>query len=159
MPACSVRAYTPEGSRIIRDYLTSNYDIEVTGCCKVNYKNFSKEDKIIYLCNSCAAHTEESTPSSMISLWELLDNDDNFDFPDYGGRKMAIQDCWRANDRKSQLLAIRSLLKKMNIEVEELDENFEKTRFCGISALKELPTINVKLAPKRFSEDAKGLFR
>ncbi|MFA5527703.1 MAG: hypothetical protein WC996_03735 [Peptostreptococcales bacterium] len=158
LPSCKVKAYTPEGSRIIKDYLETNYDIEVTGCCKINYKSFTGKDRIVYLCNSCAAHTEESTPSNMISLWELIDQDDNFDFPDYSGRKMAIQDCWRSYDRKSQQVAIRSLLEKMNIEVEEMDENFEKTRFCGISTLKDLPIISGKLAPRRFTEDAEGLF-
>lgn len=158
LPACSVKLHTPEGSRIIKDYLTTNYDIEVTGCCKINYKNLTEDDKIVYLCNSCAAHIEESTPSSMISLWEMIDKDDNFDFPDYGGRKMAIQDCWRSYDRRSQQVAIRSLLEKMNIEVEEMDENFERTRFCGVSALRDLPVINGELAPKRFIEDAGGLF-
>ena len=49
-------------------------------------------------------------------------------------------------------------LNKMNVEIVELDENFEKTNFCGFSLYQPQPPRNAKLAPKRFVENAKGFF-
>ena len=49
-------------------------------------------------------------------------------------------------------------LNKMNVEIVELEENFEKTNFCGFSLYQPQPPRNAKLAPKRFVENAKGFF-
>ena len=46
----------------------------------------------------------------------------------------------------------------MNVEIVELEENFEKTNFCGFSLYQPQPPRNAKLAPKRFVENAKGFF-
>ena len=47
----------------------------------------------------------------------------------------------------------------MNIECVEQEENRENTRFCGISLYQPQPPRNPKLAPKRFLENAVGLFK
>ena len=54
--------------------------------------------------------------------------------------------------------AVREILRRMNIEIVEIDENFARTKFCGYSLYQPQPSRNPKLAPKRFLEDAKGLF-
>ncbi|MFQ9411935.1 MAG: hypothetical protein ACLR1T_14110 [Evtepia gabavorous] len=46
---------------------------------------------------------------------------------------MTIQDCWLAVEKRHVQDAIRSLMRKMNIDVVELAENHEKTRFCGMN--------------------------
>ena len=54
--------------------------------------------------------------------------------------------------------AVRELLKRMNIEVVELEEAREETDFCGTSLYSPAPTRNLRLAPKRFVENAAGKF-
>ena len=54
---------------------------------------------------------------------------------------------------------MRELLRRMNIEIVEIPENHEHTKFCGISLYQPQPARNPKLAPKRFLEGAKGLFQ
>ena len=54
---------------------------------------------------------------------------------------------------------MRELLRRMNIEIVELAEKHEQTKFCGYSLYQPQPTRNPKLAPKRFLEGAKGLFQ
>ncbi len=71
---------------------------------------------------------------------------------------MTVQDCWRSYDNFSEQKAVRSLLKKMNIDIVEQEENYEKTKFCGISLYKPAPGRNLKLAPRRFVENADGKF-
>lgn len=35
------------------------------------------------------------------SLWEVIDQDDAFAFPDYRGMRVTLQDCWRTRDRRA----------------------------------------------------------
>ena len=53
---------------------------------------------------------------------------------------------------------MRSLLRKMNINFVEIDENREKTDFCGVSLYRSQPPRNPKLAPKHYAEGAVGKF-
>lgn len=160
LPSCKFTVYSPKASEIIKKYLSDNYDMQIAGCCRPNHKNFTSDDTIVYICNTCAAFCrEDSSAKKVVSVWELLGNDENFPFPDYGHRKMAIQDCWRGYDNKPQQKAIRRILQKMNIEIEELADNFDKTRFCGTTLYETLPEQNGNFAPKRFVENAKGLFQ
>ena len=71
---------------------------------------------------------------------------------------MAVQDCWRSKEKLSEQLAVRSIMRKMNIEIIELCQSFEKTDFCGVSLYRPAPPRNLKLAPKRFVENAAGKF-
>lgn len=159
LPSCKFTIYSPESSKRIKEYLIANHDIQVWGCCRPNHKKLTNEDTVVYICNSCAAFSrEDSDAEKVISLWELLADDENFPFPDYGHRRLAIQDCWRSYDNGPQQRAIRKILQKMNIDIEELDENFDKTRFCGTTLYEPLPKQNGEFAPKRFIEDADGFF-
>ncbi|MFR4757064.1 MAG: hypothetical protein ACLT9P_02300 [Evtepia gabavorous] len=55
--------------------------------------------------------------------------------------------------------AIRSLMRKMNIDVVELAENHEKTRFCGMNLVAPCNPSNAKLAPKRYVEEGGHMFQ
>jgi Fe-S oxidoreductase len=52
-------------------------------------------------------------------------------FPDYKGARYVLSDCWRDREHPEIHEAVRSLLKKMNIEVTELKRNRENADFCG----------------------------
>lgn len=73
---------------------------------------------------------------------------------------MGIQDCGRAYDRPAVQDAIRSLMCKMDIEVVELPDAREKSRFCGPAFLKAVPKQDASFAPWRYVEDAaeRGIF-
>ena len=74
------------------------------------------------MCNNCAAIIEENTDASIDFLWQIIDRD-----PDYHGEEMTIQDCWVAFEKRHVQDAVRSLMRKMNIKIVELQENYEKT--------------------------------
>lgn len=160
LPSCKFTAYSPGSSKRIKKYLSENYDMQITGCCRTNHKKFTSDDTVVYICNTCAAFCrEDSAAKKVISVWELLENDKNFPFPDCGHRKMTIQDCWRVYDNEPQQKAIRRILQKMNIDIEESDDNFDRTRFCGTTLYESLPEQNGEFAPKRFIKNAEGLFQ
>ena len=70
-----------------------------------------------------------------------------------------MQDCWRQKENRAEQNAVREILRRMNFEIVELEENFERTKFCGYSLYQPQPARNPKLAPKRFLENAVGLFQ
>lgn len=159
LPSCKFTAYSPEASKRIKAYLTEHYEVQIGGCCRPGHKKLTADDTVIYICNTCAAFCQEDSPAEkIISIWELLDNDEQFSFPDYGQPKMAVQDCWRVYDNEAQKRAVRRILEKMNIVVEELDESFSKTRFCGTSLYEALPKQNGEFAPNRFIKHAEDCF-
>lgn len=159
-PSCKVKLAYPEASEKLGDYIKEKFNAEITGCCRANHTNLTPNDTALVVCNNCAAILEESSESKNIKfIYELIDKDETFEFPDYHGETMAIQDCWIAFEKKHLQNTIRSLLAKMNINYVELEENFEKTRFCGTNLLSTCNPSNAKLAPKRYVENGAHMFR
>jgi len=81
------------------------------------------------LCHNCNNIIGEMHPGVQVhSLWELIDSDSAFSFPNFHGLRAYVQDCWRSRDRIDEQNAVRSLLTKMNINVMVLSESLSRTR-------------------------------
>ena len=181
--SCVFTSQFPELSMKIQKYVRDRFGHEIVRCCVPKYKirefeekmpegtprdcwhdlpdsgQSTKGDQVYSLCHNCNNILEEMHPEVQVhSLWELLDSDDAFPLSDYHGMKMTVQDCWRSKDRKEEQDAVRSLLKKMNIEIVELGKNRDLTDFCGASLYRAQPPRNPKLAPKHYVEGAAGKF-
>ena len=159
-PSCKNKISYPCASEKLLEYLTASYGVEtVAGCCRNDHKKLSPEDTAVIVCNSCFAFCEESSSAGeIISVWEIIDSDSKFPFPNYNEEKITVQDCWRATGRNKIHDAVRSLLKKMNIEPVELNENRNKSIFCGMTTFMQLPVHSAELAPRRYGTDAVGIF-
>ncbi len=157
-PSCKFTAFSPKTSKLISEYLEKRFNMTIQGCCRPTHKTMSSDDTAVCVCNTCAAICSEDSHANVLSLWEVLQNDTEFPFPDYRNEKMTIQDCWRCYDRRSEQDAVRNILHKMNVSIVELEENFEKTTFCGMSTHQSLVPENGMFAPKRFIENAQGMF-
>lgn len=180
--SCVFTRENPLLSVKIQDYLKNRFDMDIIRCCVPKYKleeftcempewlrdrwrntpdfkEFGQDNTMIYVCHNCAAIFEETMPEvPRMSLWEFILKDSEFKFPDYGHKKMTIQDCWRSFDNRREQEAVRELLQKMNVDIVEQEQNYEKTQFCGTSLYAPSPKRNLKLAPKRFVENSKGKF-
>lgn len=180
--SCVFTKNYPELSMRIQKYLKERFNMQIIRCCVPNYKikefedsmpdwmrpqwknipsykEFSKENTMVYVCHNCSAIFQETQPQvKLLSLWELILADAEFPFPNYHHEKMTVQDCWRSYDNRKEQEAVRSLLMKMNIDAVELEDNFEKTQFCGISLYQPSPKRNLILAPERFVKNAEGKF-
>jgi len=157
-PSCKFTAFSPITSKRITEYLIKRFDMTIQGCCRPTHQLMTGDDTAVCVCNTCAAICTEDSTAQVISLWEILQDDDEFPFPDLHQETMALQDCWRCYDRRAEQDAVRSILRKMNVDIAPLDENYEKTRFCGMSLHQPLVPANAVFAPKRFVEDADGMF-
>lgn len=155
----------PELSLRIQNYLKQRFGIGIIRCCADKYKvkqfeevmapsvceqwkatphyiPFEPDTTMVSICHNCTAVFQEShSEIRVLSLWEfILQMDADFCYPDYGGERMTIQDCWRQYDNRSEQDAVRELMRRMNIEVVEMAENREQTRFCGtISSFSAVP--------------------
>lgn len=158
-PSCKFTAYLPELSEKIKTYVASK-DIEIAGCCQPTLNNVREDDTAIYICNSCYAFFKESSKTNnLLSIWEVIVSDKTFSYPDYQGKVVTIQDCWRSYDNLNQQKAIRQLLENMNVKLVELEENYSKTKFCGFSIHTAMNDRLRNLAPdlyiKKANEDGR----
>lgn len=155
-PGCKVKARYPEASAwLAEQVLERGYADELVGCCRVDHQKLTPDDTAVCICNNCMAMIDEAADNGALeNIWVLIDDDADFPLPDYTGRRMGIQDCGRAYDRTDVQDAVRSLMRKMGIEVVELADVREKSRFCGASLLKGVPKQEATFAPKRYVEDA-----
>ncbi len=183
MASCVFTEEYPELSRKIQAYVERVFALPIIRCCAANYKveefekrmpewyreewrgithykKFPANSTMVSLCHNCAAIFEEQHPEiERQALWELILEDENFKYPNYRGEKMTVQDCWRQKENRAEQNAVREILRRMNIEIVELPENYERTKFCGYSLYQPQPLRNAKLAPKRFLYGAEGLFQ
>lgn len=141
------------------------YEEKVLPPCREDWKNlthstdFQPGDTVYYICHNCANILEESKPGVEVkSIWELILTDDSFPYPDYGGREITVQDCWRSRERLTEQKAVRELLRRMNFRLVELEENFDKTDYCGSSLYRPQEPRNPRLAPIHYDLEAKGKF-
>lgn len=158
-PSCKVGCTYSESSKKLNEYIKNKFNVSPIGCCKENYNKLTNEDIALVACNNCAAILEESSSAKdIIFVWEIIDKDPDFRFPDYNGVKMTVQDCWASVEKRHLQETIRSLMKKMNIEIEEISENFDKTKFHGTNLMAPCPKPNAQLAPKRYVEHGSHMF-
>ena len=62
-------------------------------------------------------------------------------------RRVNLQDCWRDRAHSEIHGAVRSLLRKMRVEVVELERNREKADFCGsLHAEPKSPVLRAQVA-------------
>lgn len=181
--SCLFTARYPDVSLAIQNYIRSRGDIRMVRCCIPNFKATSSENRImaggarsswlelpysadlkpgdtVYsLCHNCTNIVDEQNEGvHALSLWELVDGDPAFIYPDYSGLRVTLQDCWRTRDRRGEQEAVRSILRKMNIEFLEAREHHESTDFCGSTLYREQRVQNALYAPKHYVEQAAGKF-
>ena len=125
-----------------------------------HFEKFPAGSTMISICHNCSAIFEERHPEFFReSIWEFILADKNFPYPNHHGEEITIQDCWRSKENSAEQEAVREILRRMNFKIVELEENHERTKFCGVSLYQPQPPRNPKLAPRRFLHGAQGLFQ
>ncbi len=134
-PGCALMLYKPDLARKVHQYLVKEIgDMPFHNVCCKNEPGLTELTEIINICPGCDKRFRTLYPASTtISLWEIIDSDRYFPFPDYGGRRMTIQDACPTRDQERIHRAIRSLLKKMNIIITEPLKTGSRSVCCGDS--------------------------
>lgn len=149
--SCKIDAALPKENAKLIEYLEKRWQIPTVGCCR-QPEQLCMEGPAVVICHTCASIMEESSQASEVQYaWEYIDKDPDFIYPDYKGEVVTLQDCYMARERREAHEAVRSLLKKMNFQVVELEYNREKADFCGLRYVVATKS-NKELAPKHFCE-------
>ena len=150
-PSCNFTAAFPEVSKKLKSYLSTK-GVDIGTCCRLTQSKLTPNDNLITICFTCSAITSENNPEThQISIWEYLLSID-FDWPDYHGEEMVLQDCFRARNKPEVYNAVRECLRRMNITIIELEENKDKTMFDGTWLYNPQIESNLKNAPIYFND-------
>lgn len=126
-PSCNFAIASPAAAKKARAYFKER--MPVGPCCRVDKKEFGPDDTALIVCQACREVLSQK--GHVQSIWEYLLTDENFVFPNYQGINIVLQDCYRDKDHPEVHLAVREVLKKMNIHVLEAPLNKENSNFCG----------------------------
>lgn len=132
-PGCALVLYKSALVDRLLEYLRRKYgdvDLLLTCCRHTPMAAFGKQ--VINVCPGCDKRYRENYASpSTVSLWEVLAESDDFEFPDYGARRMSVLDACPTRDQARVQNAIRRLAERMNISVVEPEKTRERSTCCG----------------------------
>lgn len=154
-PGCALVLYKKQLAGKILEMLNRHIgEMELLNTCCKHDPGFTNKTEVINICPGCDKRfMNDYELSSTISLWEIIDNNNFFPLPDYGGREMTILDACPTRDQSRVHNAIRSLLNKMNIKITEPEKTKTHGTCCGDSFYGILPVEQVKeLMVKRTNE-------
>lgn len=134
-PGCALSLYKPEKEEQILSYLREHFpSVELHKICCRHDPGLPEGSVIINVCAGCDRRFSSLYKGiSTVSLWEVLDELNDFPFPDYHGAQMSVHDACPVRNKPAVHKAVRSLLKKMHIEVVETAAHGTKSVCCGDS--------------------------
>lgn len=129
-PGCGLSIYKPEIENKILKFLNENYgEVTLHKICCHHDPQVEAGSLIINVCAGCDRRFRSLYEGvSTISLWEVLDGLDAFQYPDYKGLKLSVHDACPVREKPQVHKAVRNLLKKMNIDIVE-------TKFFGTNSI------------------------
>ena len=154
-PGCALMAYKLHLAEKLKTLAENQYgqmDTILT-CCFSNPSQ-AKDSCIITPCVTCATRYAKQHPeSTIVFLLDLIAEQADFPFPDYGGISMSIQDTCASRSMLPAQQTIRKLLDKMNIRLVEPEKTGPRTKCCGQTFYGKLEVEKVKsLMTARASE-------
>lgn len=154
-PGCALLIHEPEFADRMLSILRQKYpDLEEHSICCRHDPQLPHGTQVINVCAGCdKRYRELHETTTTISFWEILAQDDNFEFPDYKGKKMSILDACPTRNQDRVHDAIRVLLKRMNIELIEPKRSGRKSTCCGDSFFRAIPVDQVKQKMKERAEE------
>ncbi|MCX6649218.1 MAG: (Fe-S)-binding protein [Candidatus Bathyarchaeota archaeon] len=150
-PGCALTIYKPHLSEKMHQVLNEHLGemARLDTCCR-NHPELPKGTIVINTCPGCdRRYRNNYTDSTTKSVWEVIAEGDWFPFPDYHGARMSIHDACPTRDQIRVHKAMRTLLKRMNIEVVEPAKTGTSATCCGDSLYPALPVSEVNDAMRR----------
>lgn len=148
LPGCDVRNNHPKEIEKLTAYMKrQNAIIDV--CCRVKEKFLDEGDIIIQNCTLCELLLKEShCDNECLSIYEYILNDPSFPWSDHTGERITVQDCLRTKDNRNLQNAVRECLRRMNYTIVEMENNYDKTTYCGILIFGKPMQNCIDVAPK-----------
>jgi hypothetical protein len=137
-PGCAPMLYKPEAEKKIFALVRKAYaDVQPHKICCKNEPVFEENALVISVCPGC------NRRFGGVSVWEVIDSLKSFNFPDYDGIIMSVQDGCPVRNKPQVHAAVRSLLRKMNINIVEAERHGASSVCCGDDSFPSLPVSEV----------------
>jgi len=153
-PGCALSIYKTDMEIRILKLLNEHYgETHLHKICCHYEPKVEPESLIINVCPGCDRRFRSLYEGvSTLSLWELIDGLNEFPFPDYQGMRLSVHDACPVREKPEVHRAIRSLLEKMNIVVEETKYHGTGSRCCGDDFYGKLPIEQIHLQMQKRAE-------
>ena len=132
-PGCALSLYKPEVPQRMLALLRERFgDVKPHNVCCRHDPKLEPGATIINNCAGCDRRFRSLYAGiQTISYWEVIDGIPNFQLPDHSGLTVSIHDSCGYRHKPQVHRAIRSLLKKMNIEIIEAAFSGTESVCCG----------------------------
>lgn len=148
LPGCDVRKNHPEAVLAMQEYMKKKGAM-IDQCCRVKEKFLESDDVIVNNCTLCHIVLNEThLDNTCLSVYEYVLRDKDFPWVNHHGESITIQDCFRTRDDFVLQSAVRECLKKMNYTIVEMEENYDKTKYCGVWLYNTPAKDCIEVAPK-----------
>lgn len=140
-PGCGLSIYKPEMENKILDFLNANYgEVDMHKICCHHDPQLQAGSMIINVCAGCDRRFRSLYEGiSTISLYEIIDQLEGFPYPDHSGLKVSVHDPCPIREKPQVHEAVRSILRKMNIEIVETEFHGTRSICCGDDFYPSLP--------------------
>ena len=132
-PGCALVSYKPHLSDKLKEFVVSQFgpaDTLLT-CC-FDSPDLDQDVCLLTPCETCAQTYRKLYPDmKIVNLLKTIADCPDFPFPDYHGYSMSIQDTCAARSNPETLETVRTLLQKMNIQLQEPEKTGTRAKCCG----------------------------
>lgn len=132
-PGCAMNVYKPKAGLKITNMLNQYYgSVKYHDLCCHHDPRLSFGSTIINNCAGCDRRFRSQYEGiQTISLWEVLDGIKNLPLPNHKGLTVSIHDSCSFRPKPQVHAAVRSLLRKMNIEIVDSQYSGTNSICCG----------------------------
>lgn len=132
-PGCALSTYKPDSEHKILAMLNEHFGpVKTHNICCHHDPKLPSGSTIINNCAGCDRRFRSLYEGiQTISLWEILDSIKNLPLPNHTGMTVSVQDSCSYRPKPQVHTAVRSILKKMNIEVIESQYYGTSSICCG----------------------------
>lgn len=145
-PGCALSLYKPDiPEKMLALLLTYFGDVKLHSICCRHDPHLEIGSTIINNCAGCDRRFRSLYDGvKTISYWEILDSIPDLQLPDHRGLTVSIHDSCGYRHKPQVHQAIRSLLKKMNIEIVEAEFSGTESICCGDNFYGAVPNERVE---------------
>ena len=154
-PGCALSVTKPEAEHQILTLLQAWFGpVKMHNICCHNDPRLPEGSTIINNCAGCDRRFRSLYKGiRTISLWEVLDNIDGLPLPDHSGLCVSVHDSCSYRPKPQVHAAVRSLLRKMKIDIVESEFSGTRSICCGDNFYSHIPIYKVtEMQKKRASQ-------
>ena len=140
-PGCALSIYKPEAEEKVLKILNQYFGrVKLHNVCCQHEPNLPEGSTIINNCAGCDRRFRSLYEGiNTLSIWEVLDTIENLPLPDHSGLVVSVHDSCSYRPKPQVHQAVRSLLKKMNIQIVESAYSGTQSICCGDNFYGRIP--------------------